>query len=55
MRLLNRPNPAMATIFGTGLMQDLIPVTWDDVPLRERGIAPRAASHWIQEQARTQG
>jgi hypothetical protein len=27
MRLLNRPNPAMATIFGTGLMQDLLEVT----------------------------
>ena len=53
MRLLDRPLPAMATIFGTGLMQDLIPVTWDDAPLRERGITPRSASDWIQEQART--
>jgi uncharacterized protein YbjT (DUF2867 family) len=51
MRLLDRPNPAMATIFGTGLMQDLLQVTWDDVPLRERGIAPRTASAWLQEQA----
>ncbi len=41
-RLLDRPNPAMATIFGTGLMQDLLQVTWDDVPLRERGITPRS-------------
>ena len=51
MRLLDRPNPAMATIFGTGLMQDLLEVTWDDAPLRERGITPRSASDWIQEQA----
>jgi uncharacterized protein YbjT (DUF2867 family) len=50
MRLLDRPNPAMATIFGTGLMQDLLEVTWDDTPLRERGITPRSASDWIKEQ-----
>lgn len=50
MRLLDRPNPAMATIFGTGLMQDLLEVTWDDAPLRERGITPRSASDWIKEQ-----
>lgn len=51
MRLLDRPNPAMATIFGTGLMQDLLEVTWDDAPLRERGITPRSATDWIKEQA----
>jgi uncharacterized protein YbjT (DUF2867 family) len=51
MRLLERPNPALATIFGTGLMQDLLEVTWDDVPLRERGITPRSATDWIKEQA----
>jgi uncharacterized protein YbjT (DUF2867 family) len=51
MRLLDRPNPAMATIFGTGLMQDLLEVTWDDAPLRERGITPRSASDWIKEHA----
>jgi uncharacterized protein YbjT (DUF2867 family) len=50
-RLLDRPSPAMATVFGTGLMQDLIEVTWDDAPLRERGITPRSASDWIKEQA----
>jgi len=52
MRLLDRAHPAMATIFGTGLMQDLLEVTWDDAPLRERGITPRSASDWIAEQAR---
>ncbi len=51
MRLLDRSHPAMATIFGTGLMQDLLEVTWDDAPLRERGITPRSASDWIKEQA----
>lgn len=51
MRLLDRPSPAMAAIFGTGLMQDLLAVTWDDEPLRARGITPRSASDWIKEQA----
>ena len=51
MRLLDRPKPAMATIFGTGLMQDLLQTAWDDAPLRERGITPRSASAWIREQA----
>jgi uncharacterized protein YbjT (DUF2867 family) len=51
MRLLARPSPAMATIFGTGVMQDVLPVAWDDGPLRERGISPRAASDWIRQQA----
>lgn len=51
MRILASPSPAMATIFGTGLMLDLLPLTWDDAPLRDRGITPRAASEWILEQA----
>lgn len=55
MRLLDRPSPALATVFGTGLMQDLLQVTWDDAPLRERGINPRSASEWIKQQARTEG
>ena len=55
LRLLDRANPAMATVFGTGLMQDLLEVTWGDAPLRERGISPRSASDWIREQARAKG
>jgi uncharacterized protein YbjT (DUF2867 family) len=53
MRLLARPQPALAAVFGTGLMQDVLPVTWDDAPLRERGITPRSASDWIRQQAAT--
>ncbi len=52
MRLLARPSPAMASVFGTGLMQDLLKVSWDDSPLRARGISPRSASAWLEEQAR---
>ena len=51
MRILDRPLPAVATVFGIGLMLDLLEVTWDDAPLRERGITPRSASDWIREQA----
>lgn len=51
MKLLSRPNDALASIFGTGVMQDQIAVTWDDAPLRERGITPRSATDWINQQA----
>lgn len=51
-RLLARPNDALATVFGNGLTQDTVPVTWDDAPLRERGIVPRPATEFLREQAR---
>ncbi|HEX4976258.1 MAG TPA: NAD(P)H-binding protein [Nocardioides sp.] len=51
MRLLARPNDAVASILGTGVLQDTAPLTCDDVPLRERGITPRSATEWIEEQA----
>ena len=47
LRLLDRPNPAMATIFGTGLMQDLLEVT-RNAPLRQRGITPHSTTDWNQ-------
>ena len=50
-RLLPRANDALASIFGTGLMQDLTPVTWDDSALTSRGISPRSATAWIEAQA----
>ena len=51
MRLLDRPSPAMASIFGLGLMFDVVEAAWDDAPLRERGITPRTTSAWLEEQA----
>ena len=51
MRLLARPHDAIASVFGTGVLQDTAPLTCDDAPLRERGISPRSATEWIQEQA----
>lgn len=50
-RVLPRANDALASIFGTGLMQDLTPVTWDDSALTSRGISPRSATAWIEAQA----
>jgi len=50
-RVLPRANDALASIFGTGLMQDLTPVTWDDSALTTRGISPRSATAWIEGQA----
>jgi uncharacterized protein YbjT (DUF2867 family) len=51
MKLLSRPNDALASIFGTGVMMDQSEITWDDAPLRERGITPRSATAWITQQA----
>ena len=46
-----RRNDAMASILGTGILMDRSEVTWDDAPLRERGIAPRSATDWITQEA----
>lgn len=42
---------AMASIIGLGIVMDESPITWDDAPLRERGIMPRSATDWIKQQA----
>jgi uncharacterized protein YbjT (DUF2867 family) len=51
MKVLGRRNDAMASIVGTGVMMDRTVGTWDDSPLRERGITPRSATEWINQQA----
>jgi uncharacterized protein YbjT (DUF2867 family) len=51
MRLLDRPNDAVASIFGAGLHLDLVEADWDDAPLRVRGITPRSATEWLTQQA----
>jgi uncharacterized protein YbjT (DUF2867 family) len=55
IRVLGRRNPALASVFGAGLLQDLRPADWDDAPLRERGIVPRSATDYITEQVRLAG
>ncbi|MCW2782534.1 MAG: hypothetical protein JWR35_2983 [Marmoricola sp.] len=52
IRLLNRPNDALASVFGAGLLQDLHEARWDDGPLQERGIKAKSASDYLREQAR---
>ena len=61
LRLLDRPNDALASIFGAGLHQDLVAADWDDVPFRVRGSPhdrPRnglsnklSASEWVLDPA----
>jgi uncharacterized protein YbjT (DUF2867 family) len=51
VRLLKRRNDALASAFGAGLHQDLNEATWDDEPLRQRGIKPKAATDFLREQA----
>lgn len=51
MRILGRRRDAMASILGTGVMMDRRAATWDDAPLRERGITPRSATDWIAREA----
>ena len=56
MRMLDSRNPALASVFGAGLHQDLVPATWDDSALTSRGIAPRSVTEFIRQQlASTQG
>ena len=52
IRVLSRRRDALATAFAAGLHQDTVEATWDDGPLRERGITPRSASDFLREQAR---
>lgn len=51
MRVLDKRKPELASIFGTGLHQDLVEARWDDAPLRERGIEPRSATEFLRQQA----
>ncbi len=51
IRLLARRHDALATAFAAGLHQDTVEATWDDTPLRERGITPRSASDFLRRQA----
>ena len=52
IRVLAKRYDALATALGAGLHQDTVEATWDDAPLRERGITPRSASQFLREQAR---
>jgi uncharacterized protein YbjT (DUF2867 family) len=49
IRLLNRRNDALASIFGGGLLQSGPDATWTDEPLRSRGITPRSATDYLRD------
>lgn len=51
IRLLDRRNDALASVLGAGLLADLQDSTWNDEPLRQRGITPKPASDFLREQA----
>ncbi|MEO6942426.1 MAG: NmrA family NAD(P)-binding protein, partial [Terrimesophilobacter sp.] len=51
IRLLARRNDALASALGAGLLEDIQEATWDDQPLRQRGINPKAASDFLREYA----
>lgn len=53
VRLLRRRNDALASALGAALLADLQEATWDDKPLRERGIVPRPVSAFLEEQVRS--
>lgn len=50
-RVLATRRDALASAFGAGLHQDTVEATWDDEPLRKRGITPRPASEFLRQQA----
>ena len=52
MRALARPNDALASILGTGVVLDVVEATWDDGPLQQRDIIPKSASDFLAEQAK---
>jgi uncharacterized protein YbjT (DUF2867 family) len=51
IRVLASRHDALATAFAAGLHQDTVAATWDDAPLRERGITPRSPRDFLREQA----
>lgn len=55
VRVLSRSKDGLASALGAGLTADLNRPTWDDKPLRRRGIDPRPVSVFLREQARAGG
>ena len=49
--MLKRRNDAMASALGAGLSSDIEEATWDDQPLRQRGINPKSVTDYLKEQS----
>jgi uncharacterized protein YbjT (DUF2867 family) len=47
IRMLSKRNDALASALGAGLHQDRVPASWDDGPLRERGIVPTSPADFV--------
>jgi len=50
VRLLERPNDGLASLFGLVLTRDLADAGRDDQPLRQRGIAAKSPTQFLTEQ-----
>ncbi len=50
VRVLEKRNDALASVFASGLQQDM-PGDWSEAPLRDRGITPRTPTRWLEQQA----
>jgi uncharacterized protein YbjT (DUF2867 family) len=50
--MLRRPKPILATVMGLALVADLVEPTWDDEPLRARGIEPRSTAAFVRSVVR---
>lgn len=50
-RVLDQRNDALASIIAGGVDQNSA-ANWTDAPLRERGITPRSAAQWLEQQAK---
>jgi uncharacterized protein YbjT (DUF2867 family) len=48
MRVLSRPKPALASVFGIALLIDTQQATWDDQALLRYGITPRSIADHLK-------
>lgn len=51
VKALSHRRDGLASALGAGLTSDLNVATWDDAPLRQRGIKPKSVSDFLKEQA----
>ena len=49
MQLFARRKPALASVFGVGLLMDLHESRWDEAPLQDRGIEAKSTSDYLRE------
>ena len=52
IRVLDKPNAALASALGAGLLQDTEEANWNNAALQERGIKARPVRDFLRDQAR---